>query len=88
MGESGRGWVYVCLYKLIQNEVIQVIFLKRITLITLPFLGGQISLGRGPCRMGTESHKIQVGPDRLRKASTSTPIERLSGQIGFGRGPT
>ena len=34
MGESGRGWVYVCLYKLIQNEVIQVISLKRITLIT------------------------------------------------------
>ena len=30
---------------------------------------GQIRLGRGPCRMGTESDKIQVGPDGLGKGS-------------------
>ena len=48
----------------------------------------QIGLGRALCWVGAKSHKIQVGPNRLRKASTSTPIERPSGQIGFGRGPT
>ena len=47
-----------------------------------------MALASPPSWMGKKGHKIQVGPDGLRKASTSTPIERPSGQIGFGRSPT